>query len=154
MDKLDYRILDELQHECRLSSQELADRVGLSTSPCWRRVKNLEKIGAIQAHVAILNPSVVVGIQQVTALANVNLEDHHPDSVADFDSVVQSRPEILDCWATSGEQDFILKIVCESISAYDQLLNKHIMQCRAVHQVNSSIVLRNTKNSTALPLPL
>ncbi len=151
MDKLDFRILNELQKECRLSSQALAERVGLSASPCWRRVKNLEKMGAIQANVAILNPA-IVGLQ-VTALANVNLEDHHPDSVADFDSVVQSRPEILECWATSGEHDFILKIVCESIGVYDQLLNKHIMQCHAVHQVNTSIVLRSTKHTTALPLP-
>ncbi len=152
MDKLDYRILDELQRECRQSSQALAEKVGLSASPCWRRVKNLEKMGAIQANVAILNPS-VIGLQ-VTALANVNLENHQPDSVADFDRVVQSRPEILECWVTSGEHDFILKIVCESIASYDDLLNEHIMQCQAVHQVNSSIVLRSTKHTTALPLPL
>jgi Lrp/AsnC family transcriptional regulator, leucine-responsive regulatory protein len=152
MDKLDYRILDELQRECRQSSQALAEKVGLSASPCWRRVKNLEKMGAIQANVAILNPS-VIGLQ-VTALANVNLENHQPDSVADFDKVVQSRPEILECWVTSGEHDFILKIVCESIASYDELLNEHIMQCHAVHQVNSSIVLRSTKHTTALPLPL
>ena len=152
MDKLDFRILDELQRECRLSSQALAERVGLSASPCWRRVKNLEKMGAIQANVAILNPS-VIGLR-VTALANVNLENHQPDSVADFDRVVQSRPEILECWVTSGEHDFILKIVCESIESYDDLLSEHIMQCRAVHQVNSSIVLRSTKHTTALPLPL
>ena len=152
MDKLDYRILDELQRECRQSSQALAEKVGLSASPCWRRVKNLEKMGAIQANVAILNPS-VIGLR-VTALANVNLENHQPDSVAEFDKVVQSRPEILECWVTSGEHDFILKIVCESIESYDDLLSKHIMQCRAVHQVNSSIVLRSTKHTTALPLPL
>ncbi|MDG2091496.1 MAG: Lrp/AsnC family transcriptional regulator [Gammaproteobacteria bacterium] len=109
-------------------------------------------MGAIQANVAILNPS-VIGLR-VTALANVNLENHQPDSVAEFDKVVQSRPEILECWVTSGEHDFILKIVCESIESYDDLLSKHIMQCSAVHQVNSSIVLRSTKHTTALPLPL
>jgi len=152
MDKLDYRILDELQRECRQSSQALAEKVGLSASTCWRRVKNLEKMGAIQANVAILNPS-VIGLQ-VTALANVNLENHQPESIADFDRVVQSRPEILECWVTSGEHDFILKIVCESIASYDDLLNEHIMQCHGVHQVNSSIVLRSTKHTTALPLPL
>ena len=152
MDKFDIRILDELQRDCRLSSRALAERVGLSPSPCWRRVKNLEKMGAIQANVAILNP-LVIGLR-ITALANVNLENHNPDSVAEFGSVVKSRPEILECWKTSGEHDFILKIVCESIETYDDLLNKHIMQCRAVHQVNSSIVLRSTKHTTALPLPL
>ncbi len=152
MDKLDYRILDEMQRECRLSSQALAERVGLSTSPCWRRVKNLEEIGAIQATVAILEPS-IVGLQ-VTALANVNLIDHQPDTVAVFDSVVQSRKEIMECWSTSGEYDFILKIVSESISSYYELLNEHLLQCRAVHQVSSNIMLRSIKHTTALPLPL
>ncbi|MDG2089874.1 MAG: Lrp/AsnC family transcriptional regulator [Gammaproteobacteria bacterium] len=152
MDKIDYRILDELQVECRLSSQVLADRVGLSTSQCWRRVKNLEEMEAIQANVAILDP-LSIGLQ-VTALANINLIDHQPDTVADFYSVVQSRKEILECWSTSGEHDFILKIVSESIASYDDLLNKYILQCRAVNQLSSSIVLRSIKHTTALPLPL
>lgn len=152
MDKLDYRILDELQRECRLSSQALAERVGLSTSQCWRRVKNLEKMGAIQATVAILDPS-KVGLQ-VTALANINLINHQPDTVADFDSLVQSRAEILECWSTSGEHDFILRIVCENIASYYDLFNTHILQCRAVNQVSSNIVLRSIKHTTVLPLPL
>lgn len=152
MDKLDYRILDELQRECRLSSQALADRVGLSTSQCWRRVKNLEEMGAIQATVAILDPP-IVGLQ-VTALANINLIDHQADTVAEFDNVVQSRTEIMECWSTSGEHDFILKIVSESIASYYDFLNNHILQCRAVNQLSSSIVLRSIKHTTALPLPL
>lgn len=151
MDRIDYRILDALQHDGRLSSQALAERVGLSTSPCWRRLRKLERAGYIRAHVALLDP-VKVGLQ-VTAIANVTLEDHHPDSVAGFDEVVRSRPEILECYATSGQYDYTLKVVCESIVAYDRLLSEHIMRCRAVHQVNTSFVLRNTKNTTALPLP-
>lgn len=152
MDKLDYRILDELQRECRLSSQALAERVGLSTSPCWRRLKNLEEMGAIQATVAILDPQ-AIGLQ-VTALANINLIDHQPDTVTEFNQVIQSRKEILECWSTSGEYDFILKIVCESIASYYDLLSEHILQCRAVHDVSSNIMLRSIKHTTALPLPL
>jgi len=151
MDRTDFRILDALQHDARLSSQALAERVGLSTSPCWRRLRKLEQAGVIRAQVALLDPE-RVGLT-VTAIANVSLEDHHPDSVAEFDRVVKGRPEILECYATSGQYDYTLKVICESIVAYDRLLSEHIMRCRAVHQVNTSFVLRSTKNTTALPLP-
>jgi DNA-binding Lrp family transcriptional regulator len=151
MDRTDIRILDALQRDARLSSQALAERVGLSTSPCWRRLRKLEKAGVIRAQVALLDPE-SVGLH-VTAIANVTLEDHHPDSVAEFDRIVKGRPEILECYATSGQYDYTLKVICESIVAYDRLLSEHIMRCRAVHQVNTSFVLRSTKNTTALPLP-
>jgi len=150
MDKMDYRILGELQRNGRLSSQALAERVGLSTSPCWRRVRRLEDQGVIRANVAILEPE-KVGLH-VTTIANVSLEDHHPDSVAEFDRMVQERPEILECYATSGQQDYTLKVICKSIAAYDKLLNEHILRCKAVHTVSTSIVLRGTKHTTSLPL--
>ena len=151
MDRTDFRILDAIQQDARLSSQALAERVGLSTSPCWRRLRKLEQAGVIRAQVALLDPE-RVGLH-VTAIANVTLEDHHPDSVAEFDRIVKGRPEILECYATSGQYDYTLKVICESIVAYDRLLSEHIMRCRAVHQVNTSFVLRSTKNTTALPLP-
>ncbi|MCW8926185.1 MAG: Lrp/AsnC family transcriptional regulator [Xanthomonadales bacterium] len=150
MDKIDYRILDELQRNGRLSSQALAERVGLSTSPCWRRVRRLERQGVIRANVAILEPE-KVGLH-VTAIANVSLEDHHPDSLLEFDRMIAERPEILECYATSGQQDYTLKVICESIAAYDRLLNEHLLSCRAVQTVSTSIVLRGTKHTTALPL--
>ena len=150
MDKMDYRILAELQLNGRLSSQALAERVGLSTSPCWRRVRRLEEQGVIRANVAILDPE-KIGLH-VTAIANISLEDHHPDSVAEFDRMVQERPEILECYATSGQQDYTLKVICKSIAAYDKLLNEHILRCKAVHTVSTSIVLRGTKHTTSLPL--
>lgn len=152
MDKIDYRILQALQQDGGLSSQALAERVGLSTSPCWRRLRKLQQGGVIRANVALLDP-VKVGLE-VTAIANVSLEDHHPDSVADFDRIVQERPEILECDATSGQHDYTLKVVCASIVAYERLLSEHIMRCKAVHTVNTSFVLRSIKNTTALPLPV
>jgi Lrp/AsnC family leucine-responsive transcriptional regulator len=150
MDKMDYRILGELQRNGRLSSQALAERVGLSTSPCWRRVRRLEEQGVIRANVAILEPG-KVGLH-VTAIANISLEDHHPDSVAEFDRMVAERPEILECFATSGQHDYTLKVICESIVEYDRLLNEHILSCKPVHTVSTSFVLRGTKHTTALPL--
>ena len=151
MDKVDFRILNALQDDGRLSSQALAEQVGLSTTPCWRRLRKLEQSGVIRGTVALLDPAKVD--LHVMAIANVSLEDHHPDSVAEFDRIVRESPEILECYATSGQYDYTLKVVCASIVAYDQLLNQRIMRCQAVHQVNTSFVLRNTKNTTALPLP-
>lgn len=151
LDSTDVRILDIFQREGRLSSQALADRVGLSASPCWRRVRKLERAGVLGPEVTLLNPA-ALGLD-VIAIANVSLEDHHPDSVADFDRMVKARDEIQECYATSGEYDYMLKVICEDIAAYDRLLSGTIMRCKAVHQVNTSFVLRSTKQTTALPLP-
>jgi DNA-binding Lrp family transcriptional regulator len=151
MDRTDYRILHELQSDNRISSQELAERVGLSTSPCWRRVRKLETDGVIAGYVAVLDP-LKLGLN-VMALAFVSLEDHHPDSVAEFDRVVRERAEILECYTTSGQYDYLLKVICASIGAYDELLNQHLLRCKAVHTVNTSFVLRSIKDTTALPLP-
>ena len=150
MDAMDLKILQVLQEDGRLSSQALAERVGLSTSPCWRRVRRLQDLGVIKSTVALVDPQ-QVGLQ-VTAIAMVSLEDHHPDSVDEFNKMVNERPEILECHATSGQHDYTIKVVCQSIEAYDQLLSKHVMPCKAVHTVNTSFVLRSTKNTTALPL--
>lgn len=151
MDRIDFRILAALQTNGRLSSQALAEQVGLSTSPCWRRLRKLEQDGVIAANVAILDPE-KLGLE-VMAIANVSLEDHHPDSVAEFDRMVADRPEILECYAMSGQHDYLLKCICESIAAYDDLLARHLLQCKAVHTVNTSFVMRRTKATTALPLP-
>jgi Lrp/AsnC family leucine-responsive transcriptional regulator len=151
MDPTDYRILSALQADGRLSSQALAEKVGLSASPCWRRLRRLEQDGVIASSVAILDPE-KVGLH-VIAFASISLEDHHPDSVREFDRMVAERPEILECYAMSGQHDFLLKVFCESISAYDRLLAQHILQCKAVHTVNTSFVMRRIKVTTALPLP-
>lgn len=150
MDKTDRKILTELQKDGRLSSQALAARVGLSTSPCWRRVRRMERDGVIAGNVAILDPG-SVGLH-VTAFAQVSLEDHHPDSVHEFDRMVEDLPEILECHAMSGQHDYQLKVVCESIGAYDRLLSEHILRVKAVQTVNTSFVLRTNKSTTALPL--
>ncbi|NND45215.1 MAG: Lrp/AsnC family transcriptional regulator [Xanthomonadales bacterium] len=150
MDKIDLRILAELQRDGRLSSQALADKVGLSATPCWRRVRRLVRDGVIARHVAILDPE-RVGLH-VVAFAQVSLEDHHPDSVSEFDRMVTDLPEILECHAMSGQHDYQLKIICESIGAYDQLLSNHILRVKAVHTVNTSFVLRTNKSTTRLPL--
>ncbi len=150
MDRTDFRILAELQADGTLSSQALAEKVGLSTSPCWRRVRKLEEDRVISSTVAILDPE-NIGLD-VIAVAAVALKDRRQDSVRQFDEMVAGRPEILECYAVSGQHDYHMKVVCKSIRAYEVLLREHIMTCKAVDYVNTSFVLRSKKYTTALPL--
>lgn len=150
MDNIDIKILTELQKDGRLSSQALADKVGLSATPCWRRVRRLERAGLISGSVVLLDPA-RLGLH-VLAFAQVSLEDHHPDSVSEFDKMVKDLPEILECHAMSGQHDYQLKVICKSISDYDRLLSQHILRVKAVQTVNTSFVLRTNKTTTALPL--
>ena len=150
MDKTDLRILAELQADGTLSSQALAEKIGLSTSPCWRRVKKLEEDRVITTTVAILDPE-KIGLD-VIAIAAVSLEDHHPLSIREFDEMVAGQPEILECYAMSGSHDYHLKRVCKSIRAYEKLLREHLIPCRPVYHVHTSFVLRKNKYTTALPL--
>ena len=151
MDQIDQKILSELQRNGDLSSQALAERIGLSPTPVWRRVRKLQESGVIKRTVALLDAE-KVGLE-VVAIANVSLEDHHPDSVRDFDHMVRDAPEVMECYATSGQYDYTLKVACASIRAYDKLLSEQLMRCKAVHTVNTSFVLRTSKSTTALPLP-
>ncbi|MEJ0040136.1 MAG: Lrp/AsnC family transcriptional regulator [Gammaproteobacteria bacterium] len=150
LDRLDRRILDELQADARISNQELAKRVGLSPAPCWRRLHRLEKEGLIAGHVTLLNAA-AIGLP-ITAYAMVSLENHHPESVKQFDQMVADRPEVLECHSMSGSNDFLLRIVAASIGDYEKFMSAHLLQLRAVRSVNTSFVLRTRKQTTRLPV--
>lgn len=150
LDRLDRLILEELQADARISNQELAKRVGLSPAPCWRRLRRLETEGLIEAHVTLLNAP-AIGLP-INAYAMVSLENHHPESVKQFDQMVAERPEVLECHSMSGTNDYLLRIVAASIEAYEKFMSTHLMQVRAVRSVNTSFVLRTKKFTTRLPL--
>jgi DNA-binding Lrp family transcriptional regulator len=150
MDRTDRRILELLQRNARISNQELADAVGLSTAPCWRRVKRLEESGVVAGYAAQLN-AVAVGLP-ITAFALVSLDNHHPDSVRAFDAVVAARAEVLECYSMTGQHDYLVKIVAESIAAYEEFLSAHLLPIAGVRSVNSSIVLKSKKHTTVLPV--
>jgi len=150
LDRLDRRILDELQADARISNQELAKRVGLSPAPCWRRLRRLEKDGLIAGHVTLLNAA-AIGLP-ITAYAMVTLENHHPESVKQFDQMVAERPEVLECHSMSGTNDYLLRIVSASIGDYEKFMSAHLLQMRAVRSVNTSFVLRTRKHTTRLPV--
>lgn len=150
LDRLDRRILEELQADARISNQELAKRVGLSPAPCWRRLRRLEKDGLIAGHVTLLDAA-AIGLP-ILAYAMVSLENHHPESVRQFDQLVAERSEVLECHSMSGTNDYLLRIVAASIEAYERFLSTHLLQLRAVRSVNTSFVLRTKKFTTRLPV--
>jgi DNA-binding Lrp family transcriptional regulator len=150
LDRLDRRILDELQADARISNQELAQRVGLSPAPCWRRLRRLEEEGFIGGYATLLSaPAIGLPIQ---AYALVSLENHHPQTVRQFDHLVRERPEVLECHSMSGPNDYLLRIVAASMDAYEQFLSTRVLQLPGVRSVNTSFVLRTKKFTTRLPV--
>jgi DNA-binding Lrp family transcriptional regulator len=150
LDRVDRRILDELQADARISNQDLAKRVGLSPAPCWRRLRRLEVDGFIASYATLLDPK-AIGLP-ILAYAQVTLENHHPESVRQFDELIARRPEVLECHSMSGTNDYLLRIVAGSIEAYEHFLSTHVLQTKAVRSVNTSFVLRTKKLTTRLPL--
>ena len=145
----DRRILAELQRDSRLTNQELADKVGMSSSATWRRVKGLEEDGVIDRYTAIVNPK-KAGFG-LASMVQVSLARHEQANVERFIHEVLRHPEVLECFATSGEADFHLRVVVEDIDAYNVFLDDFIFRLPGVSQVRSNIVLKEIKADTALP---
>jgi Lrp/AsnC family transcriptional regulator, leucine-responsive regulatory protein len=151
LDKFDRRILEALQSEGRLSNQELAEKIGLSAAPCWRRVKRLEAEGLIDGYVAQLNAQ-KLGLT-VTAFTFVSLDNHHPGSVEAFDRVIRECPEVMECYSLSGQQDFLLRIVAADLASYEEFLSRHVLSIASVRSASTSFVLKRKKFTTRIPLP-
>ena len=150
LDRVDRRILDALQADARISNQELAKKVGLSAAPCWRRLRRLEEEGFISGYATLLNGS-AIGLP-ILAYALVTLDNHHADTVKQFDRLIQDRPEVLECHSMSGPNDYLLRIVAASMEAYEHFLSTQVLQLAAVRSVNTSFVLRTKKSTTRLPV--
>lgn len=149
MEKKDRRILAELQTNSRLTTQELADRVGMSTSACWRRVKSLEEAGIIQRYAVIVDTR-KAGFE-LSSIVHVSLARHEQENVDHFIREVSRHPEVLECFATSGEADFHLRVVVQDMDAYNAFLDNFIFKLPGVSQARSNIVLKEIKCDTALP---
>jgi DNA-binding Lrp family transcriptional regulator len=145
----DRQILAELQLDSRLTMQELAERVGMSSSAVWRRVKSLEDDGVIERYAALLNAR-KSGFG-LASIVHVSLARHEQANVDHFIREVLRHPEVLECFATSGEADFHLRVVVEDIDAYNEFLDEFIFKLPGVSQVRSNIVLKEIKADTALP---
>lgn len=150
MDAVDLKILRLLQEIPEISAVELAQQVGLSHTPCWRRVKHLEAIGAIVERAVILDP-VFMGLH-ITVFANVRLKAHDEETLVALEQAVQDRPEIVDCFSMSGESDYILRIMVPNIEDYERFLKKTLLHFPGVAAVSSHFALKCIKRTTRLPI--
>lgn len=146
----DRRILNELQRDSRITMQDLAAKAGMSTSACWRRVRALEDAGVIERYAVIVNPR-RAGFA-LSFMTLVSLARHEEKNVENFVREVRQHPEVLECFATSGEADYHLRVVVEDIDAYNRFLDDFILKLPGVSQVHSNIILKEIKADTALPL--
>lgn len=151
MDKYDRRILDELQTDGRLTNQDLAERIGLSPSPCLRRVRALEESGVIAGYRAHLDPA-RLGLS-LTVLLSISMDRHTPERFAAFDAAVATMPEVLECLLITGrDADYQLKVVVRDMAHYQELLLERITRIEGVSGVHSSFVLRRVVERTRLPV--
>ena len=150
MNRIDLRILDTLQHDGRLSNQALADQVGISAAACWRRVRALEEEGLIKGYAALLDRDKLD--LKLCAFIHVSLSRHSRDSAKTIEQAAAERPEVLECFATTGDADFILRVVTSDIQALDVFLDEFLAGLPQIVQVRSNVALREVKLTTQLPL--
>lgn len=150
LDPIDRRILVELQRDGRLSHVELAERVGLTPTPCTRRVRELEAAGVIQGYAALIDPR-RVGLA-IQAVVQVKLERHTDEIVERFRHAMQERPEVLACQAMTGDMDFLLQVVVRDVDALSDFTLRRLLRLPGVRDVRSGIVLETVKRSAALPV--
>ena len=151
LDRFDREILQVLQHEGRISNQELADRIGLSPSPCLRRVRVFEETGCITGYHARLDAK-SLGLS-LMALIHISMDQHTPERFSHFEDAVNALPEVMECLLITGQAaDYQLKAVVKDMDAYQELLLNRITRIPGVTGVHSSFVLRQVINKTALPV--
>lgn len=148
LDDFERRILRALQADGRLSVNELSERIGLSASPTWRRVRALEERGVIRRYVALLDP-VRAGVPQCV-FTHVTLARHDRAALAEFEEAVMNRPEVLECYATTGDADYLLRVMVPDTAAFERFLQETIFTRSAVQHVRSNFALRQVKYETAL----
>jgi Lrp/AsnC family leucine-responsive transcriptional regulator len=150
LDRYDAAILDELQRDGRLPIVELAEQVGLSSTPCARRLKLMEQDGIIQGYTAVIDPS-RLGLK-VQAFVQVRLTRHTDENIEQFRRAVDSMEEVVSCHAMTGAYDLLLQVVVTDLEQLSNVVLKKLMHIRAVRDVHSSIVLNTIKRSSRVPV--
>ncbi len=149
-DALDRKILDFLQNNGRITNQDLADEIGLSPSPCLRRVRQLEAGGVILRYVALVDPE-VIGLS-VTAFVRVRLDQQDDRHLADFEAAVADFPEVMECYLMTGEADYQLRVLVGSLGQFEDFLRHRLTRVKGVANVTTSFALRPVIYKTALPV--
>lgn len=151
LDRIDIRILQQLQIDSSLSNLELADKVGLSASPCLRRVKALEEQGLIEGYRAHLSAK-MLGLD-LLALVSISMDKHTPERFQNFDHLIANCPEVLECFLITGQTaDYILKVIVRDMQHYQEFLLETLTRIEGVSGVHSSFIMRKVLDRSALPL--
>lgn len=153
LDEIDRRILAALQERGRLSAQELADAAGQSSpATCWRRLKSLEEAGYITGYQAVLDRRKLE--YNVCAFVDISIERQYKETVKEIEKKIIERPEVLECYATTGDSDFTLRVLAKDIDDYDRLIQKFLFELPGVSHVRSSIALREIKQTNQIPISI
>jgi len=150
IDRIDRRILEELQADASLSASTLGERVGLSQAACWRRVQRLEEEGVIKKRVAIVDAA-SVGCGTII-LAQIKLSTHGRANLDEFAEKIRQLPNVLECFVTLGDQDFFVKLAVKDIYAYENIFFNKLSILAGISEVRSVVTLSQIKNDTALPI--
>ncbi len=150
LDAIDRRILAVLQDNARISNADLAREVGLSPSPCLRRVRALEESGVIRRYVSLLDQA-AVGLP-VSVFVNVVLERQIESALETFEEAARQRPEVVECYLMTGGSDYLLRVVVSDLAAYERFLKDHLTRIPGVRSIQSSFALKQVAYRTALPI--
>jgi Lrp/AsnC family transcriptional regulator len=150
LDATDRRILMLLQRDGALPLAEIAAAVGLTTSPCWKRIKRLEEAGVIRGRVAVVDPA-KVGLP-LTAFVEIEAGDHSPEWLARFADAMAAMPEVLDVWRMAGDVDYLLRVAVPDMAAYDAFYRR-LIAAAPLKNVSSRFAMEQVKGGTPLPIP-
>ena len=150
LDHYSQLILAELQRDARLTVQQISEAVGLSATPCWKRIKEMESLGVITGYTALVDRA-KIGLK-LAVVVEVNLSQHSEDLVQRFEQAVAISPQIVRCLSTTGQSDYIMTVLVADIKVYERFLHDTIFKLPGVTHVRSSIVLKEVKAQTALPV--
>ncbi|NQV84659.1 MAG: Lrp/AsnC family transcriptional regulator [Rhodospirillales bacterium] len=150
LDAIDRRILETLQNDARLSNVDLARTVGLSPSPCLRRVARLQETGVIRGYATLVD-AVTVGLP-VSIFVSVTLEKQIETALQTFEAEIRARPEVMECYLMTGDADYLLRVVASDLSDYERFLLDHLTRIPGVASIKSSFALKQVAYRTALPI--
>ena len=148
----DKKILDALQQNCDLTNMELATKVGLSTAPCWRRVKRMEDMGLITRRVALINQKKLD--LDIIVYASIKLSSHTEEALEIFEATIVTYPEVTECYTISGGMDYMIRVITRDMKTYENFLRKKLLKMDMVHEIHSRFAVTKIKYTTAIPLEL
>ena len=152
LDEIDLKILRHMQEDARLTNVELAERVGLSHSPCLRRLRKLDSEGVIHGYMTFIDQT-KVGLP-VSVFVNVALKEQSETALEAFETAIAALPEVMECYLMTGASDYLLRVVTRDLADYERFLKYHLTRIPAIASIQSSFALKQVTYRTALPLAL